>query len=241
MTIIDLPVLGRAMPTYVATPPGEAPCPAVVVIHDILGMTHDLHSQADWLASEGYLVAAPDLFDGGTVLGCVRTVMRDFSRREGPLFEKIEATRQWLLHHERSTGKLGVIGFCLGGGFALLLAPRGEYDVASVNYGSIPERADDLLERACPIIASYGGEDRMLKGAAADLETILTNAGVEHDIKEYPGAGHDFMTDHSRDRVPFLIKVVAAVLGGDYEPEAAEDSRRRIRDFFARHLKGSAV
>lgn len=223
---------------YVATPEGEGSFPAVVVIHDILGMAHDLRKQADWLAREGYLAAAPDLFHGGTVLGCVRTVMRDFRRIEGPLFDQIEATRQWLIHHERSTGKVGVIGFCLGGGFALLLAPRGEYAVASVNYGSLPKDADALLKPACPIVASYGAADRMLKGTAAQSETILTKAGVDHDIKEYPAAGHDFMTDHAQDSVPFLIKGVAAVLGGHYQPEAATDAQQRILAFLAKHLKG---
>jgi carboxymethylenebutenolidase len=102
----------------------------------------------------------------------------------------------------------------------------------------VSKDAEEFLKPACPIVASYGAADRMLKGTAAKLETILTKAGVDHDIKEYPAAGHDFMTDHSQDRVPFLIKVVAAVLGGQYNPEAAKDSQKRILEFFAKHLKG---
>lgn len=239
MTTISLRVPDGAMSAYFAMPVGDGACPAVVMIHDILGMTHDLRHQADWMASEGYLVLAPDLFDGGTILGCVRTVTRNISQGEGALFERLEAARQWLLRHELCTGKVGVIGFCLGGGFALLLAPRDEYAVASAVYPSIPKGADKFLKGACPIVASFGGADPMLKGAASKLETILTEQGVEHDVKEYPGAGHDFMSDRSQDKMPFLIKVVSAALGGKYDAAATKDTRTRIRDFFERYLKAT--
>lgn len=241
MTTINLQVPGGTMSAYIAMPTGEEVCPAVVMIHDILGMTHDLRHQADWMASEGYLVVAPDLFDGGTVLGCVRTVLRNINQGKGPLFERLEAARQWLIRHERCTGKVGVIGFCLGGGFALLLAPRHEYDVASAIYPSMPKGASEFLKGACPIVASFGGSDPLLKGAATNLKTILTREGVEHDIKEYQGAGHDFMSDRSQDTVPFLIKVVAAALGGKHDAAATEDTRKRIRDFFAKYLKATTI
>ncbi|MCU0501566.1 MAG: dienelactone hydrolase family protein [Anaerolineae bacterium] len=238
MATVSLNFPGGELSTYVATPDGAGPWPGVCVIHDALGMSQDLRNQADWLAGEGYLAAAPDLFDGGTFLGCVRTIMRDFSRGEGPLFDRVEAVRQWLIHHENSTGKVGVIGFCFGGGFALLLAPRGEFSAASVNYGALPKNADEFLKQACPIVASYGAKDRTLKDAADRLEDILTAAGIDHDVEEYPEADHAFMNDHSADKIPFLIQVVSFLFGGgEFNPSAAQDSRRRIIAFFDRHLK----
>jgi carboxymethylenebutenolidase len=238
MTTIAIPVGDAVLNTYVATPAGEGPWPGVCVIHDALGMSQDLRNQADWLASAGYLAAAPDLFDGRTLFGCLRTVMRDYNRRDGPLFDRIEATRQWLIQHENSTGTVGLIGFCFGGGFALLLAPRGGFSVASVNYGSLPKNVDDFFQLSCPIVASYGALDRTLKGAAARLEQALTAAGVDHDVKEYPDTDHAFMNDHAKDDVPFFIHVISFVFGGGaYHPESARDSQQRILTFFDKHLR----
>lgn len=237
MTTIDIEMVGGVVRTYTATPDGSGPWPGVVVIHDALGMSQDVRNQADWLASEGYLAAAPDLFDGRTLFGCLRSTLRDFNRGEGPMYDRIEAVRQWLVQHERSTGRVGVIGFCFGGGFALLLAPRGGFAAASVNYGSLPKNLDEFLQGACPIVASYGALDRNLKGSAAKLERALAAAGVPHDVKEYPNADHAFMNDHSQDRVPFYITVISAVFGGGApHPESAQDARGRILAFFAEHL-----
>lgn len=237
MTNVEIQVSGSPLKMLAATPAGAGPWPAVCVIHDALGMGQDVRNQVDWLASAGYLAAAPDLFDGRTLFGCVRSILRDFNRGQGPLFDKVEAARQWLIHHESSTGKVGIIGFCFGGGFALLLAPRGQFDVASVNYGTLPKDVDEFLKLSCPVVASYGALDRTLQGAAAKLEQALTLASVDHDVKEYPEANHAFMNDHSEDDVPLLLHVISFFSGGGgYHPASAQDAQARILAFFAKHL-----
>lgn len=79
-------------------------------------MTRDLRDQADWLAGEGFLAAAPDLYYWGSRLRCLWTVMREVTAGTGRTVADIDAARDWLSARGDCTGRIGIIGFCMGGG-----------------------------------------------------------------------------------------------------------------------------
>ena len=236
MTDTTLETPHGEMPMYVASPAGGGKHAGVVVIHDAFGMSHDLRNHADWLAGEGYLAAAPNLFYWGGRIACIRAVFRAMTERKGRYFDEIDAVRSWLTSQPGCTGKIGVIGYCMGGGFALLLAPGHGYSASSVNYGRIPGDVDSILEGACPIIGSYGAKDRGLRGAASKLEQACEHAKVPHDIKEYPGAGHSFLNDHEPSDIPVLMRVMLRLGGAGFHEPSATDAKKRIAAFFKEHL-----
>ena len=226
------PAPGRELKGYVAVPRGDGPFPGVVVIMDALGLSDDIRVQADLLAAAGYLAFAPDLYSGRG-LRCVMATVRASRSGQGETYEDIEAARRWLDAREDCDGKIGIIGFCMGGGFALLCAPRYDFQVASVNYGEVPDDAAERLAGACPIVAGYGRRDKGMPGRAARLDAALTSLNVSHDVKEYPDAGHSYMNRISTGPFGPLVKY----LGFNYEHDATEDSWSRILDFFERYLR----
>jgi carboxymethylenebutenolidase len=239
MTDIDLSDLAadrdgsQPLAGYLARPPGTGPWPAVVMIHEIFGLDEVMRGHADRLAGLGYLTLAVDLFSAGSTARCLIATMTAMIRGRGRAFADISTAHHYLAGSPDCTGKIGVIGFCIGGGFALLTATDG-YDAAAVNYGQLPRHLDEKVAGACPIVGNYGRRDPSLRGAAHRLDAALDKAGVTHDVKEYPAASHAFLND--AETGPRLLRPLLRIAGIGPEPESAKDAWNRIEKFFATHL-----
>jgi carboxymethylenebutenolidase len=228
--------LGAHLATPRVTGP-PSPWPGVVVIMDALGLSDDIREQADRLAAAGYLAFAPDLYSGRGVR-CVLATLQASRSGQGAAYGDIRAAREWLAARDDCTGQIGVIGFCMGGGFALLSAPQGGFAASSVNYGEVPSDAATRLAGSCPIVGSYGRRDRTLRGRADRLEQALEALHVPHDVKEYPDAGHSFM---NRINLGPALSPIQRFVGFDYHYPSSEDAWDRILRFFDLHLRDAAV
>jgi carboxymethylenebutenolidase len=228
---------GARMRGLLALPDGTPPeggWPAVVAIHDIAGFSNDIRRIARRFARAGYAALAPALFDGaGPPVLCVVRTLRDYQRRDGPAFARLDAAQRYLgAAPEVDADRIGVTGFCLGGGFAIFHAARGGVRVCAPYYGDTPETAD-ALRRVCPVVAGFGERDRSFAVQGRRLAGHLEELGVPHDVKIYPGVGHSYMNDHGE-----LAGAIGSLtpLHAAYDETAAEDSWRRMLAFFAEHL-----
>jgi carboxymethylenebutenolidase len=234
---IHVPTPAGLLPAYLAEPPADAANPraGVVVIHELFGLTPDIRRWCDRLAAAGYAALAPDLLHWGAPPRCVVAAFRTLRSGSGRALTEIEACRAHLAGRPDASGRVGIVGFCMGGGFALLAAPRG-FDAAAPNYAPLPPDPATALRGACPIVASYGARDRGLRGAAGRLEQVLGELGVEHDVKEYADASHSFLNEHEG-----WMGATDVVTGFRHHEAAAEDAWRRIERFFAVHLGPGAT
>jgi carboxymethylenebutenolidase len=205
------------------------------MIHEAFGIDDVMRRQVERMAAAGYLVLMPDLFTRGG-LRCLVSTFRALASGRGRAWADIESARRYLVERADCTGWSGVLGFCMGGGFALVAATRG-FDASSVNYGQLPRDLDAVAREACPVVASYGARDAGSRGAAAKLEAALSRHGIDHDVVEYPDAGHSFLNDAEVGPRP-LRPLMRRIAGAGPEPSSAADAWRRIEAFFAEHLSG---
>ena len=243
----DIPIpteLAEASPGLsgvLGIPDGPGPWPAVVVVHEAFGIEREMRAQIAHLTSLGYLTLMPDLYSAGGFRKCIGATARALRSGTGRAWADIESARLLLSRRDDVTGPMGIIGFCLGGGFALLAATGAyasekeelDYAAAAVNYGILPENLGDI-ERSCPVVASYGARDRTIHDGAARLEARYTELGVAHDVKEYPDAGHAFLNEHMAG--PLVVRPFMKLAGIGPHPSSAVDAWERIDAFFTQHL-----
>jgi carboxymethylenebutenolidase len=230
---IEIPTAnGRRMAASLVLPDGPGPHPGIVVLHEAFGLNDDMRRIAARFGDEGYAAVVPDLYSAGNRVRCLSALLMGPDQPES--LALIETARQYLADRPEVDGRrMAVIGFCMGGGFALLVGARGGVKATSVNYGAVPKKAD-VLRGVCPVVASYGEKDRLFLKQARRLEEHLAALDVPHDVKIYPGVGHSFM---SYDNGPAWMTRLPSPMHVGYSEAEAEDAWKRILAFFREHVR----
>ncbi len=213
----------------------EAPLPAVIVIHDILGFSEDTRRICRRLASGplALLVAAPNLYQGlGPKPICVARTISSLKKQSGVTFERLAAVHDFVaMRPDVDPERIAVVGFCIGGGFALLYAARAKVAVVAPFYGDVPNDPD-AIRNLCPLVGGYGERDSIFAPQGRRLARQLERQNTEHDLVFYPDAGHSYM-----NQLQGIAKLARySPLRAEYREADAEDSWRRVFEFFAKHL-----
>jgi carboxymethylenebutenolidase len=213
---------GAPMQAYLSAPDRAGKSPGLVIIHEIGGLDAHTRGVADRFSSEGYTALAVDLFSTANRAICMLRIFSGILIR--PLTNGVVGDLRIAIdtlagRPEVDATRVGVIGFCMGGSYALQLAcVDGRLKSASIFYGQNP-RPLAALAKACPIVGSYPERDFTARQARR-LESALGSYNIRRDIKIYPGARHSFFNDTR----------------GAYDASAAVDAWARTIAFFKENL-----
>lgn len=210
---------------YLVLPDGKGPHPGLVVIHEAYGLNADIKEIADRLADAGYAALAVDLFADRNRAICMTRYMAGMLlgsvNRYGVLDLKHALTFLAKLP-EVDAARLGAIGFCMGGSFAVAWACTDARLKVIAPFYAVNPRPAEVMKRMCPVVGSYPAND-FTASAGRKLEQVLETNGIAHDIKVYPGARHSFFNRAGRA----------------YDQPAADDAWNRVLAFFGQHLTAS--
>ncbi|MNX06278.1 Carboxymethylenebutenolidase [compost metagenome] len=227
---IRIATTGGSFNAYVARPQ-KLPAPAIVVIHEVFGVNADMRQTCDELAAQGYLAVCPDLFWRITPgldlsdrtqaeLAQAQVLYNAFDLDAG--VSDIAATVQAARAMPEVTGKIGVVGYCLGGLLAFLTAARARPDATVAYYpGNADKHVREADRIANPLIVHLAQKDEYIPADAQRQIASALNGQPQVQVYSYPGCGHAF----ARHR------------GTAYNAEAAALANRRTADFLALHLQ----
>ena len=212
----------RQLEGYLARPEGEGPVPGIVVIHEAYGLNENMKDISRRFADQGYVALAVDLFAGRNRAVCMFRFMGNLLLHSlhNNTIADLKASLTFLSEQPGvDSARLGAVGYCMGGSFAIAWACTDDRLKAIAPYYAMNPRPLEAVNRLCPVVGSYPGSDiTTANGQKLDVE--LERYQVSHDIKIYPGAKHSFFNDTSRN----------------YNESAAQDSWERVLAFFGEHL-----
>ncbi len=204
-----------------------AKLPGILVVHENRGLNPHIEDVARRFALAGFMAFAPDgLTSAGGFPGDDYRGGQMFSKIDGKkMFEDMVAAAQWLKGRADCTGKIGVTGFCYGGGVSNNLAVRlgADLSAAAPFYGGAPAAKEDVAKIKAAILVHHGANDARLAQAWPTYDAALKDAGVTHEGYLYAGAGHGFHCDATPER---------------YNKVAAELAWGRTVDWFNKYVRG---
>jgi carboxymethylenebutenolidase len=188
---------GTKIAGYLARLKGGQKRPAVIVIHENRGLTPHIQDVARRLAVEGFLAFAPDMLSplGGTPTDQTQATQMIRTLDADETVTRLAAAVPFLARHPESTGKVGAIGFCWGGGMANRLAAAGTSLNASVPYYGAQLPAADVPKISAPLLLQYGSLDQRINAGIADYEAALKSNKKTYELHMYEGANHAFNND----------------------------------------------
>ena len=179
---------------FIVYPERATKAPAVVVIHEIFGMSDWVQAVSDEFAEAGYIAIAPDLLSGQklTDATAVGKAIRDLPPDQ--ITQDLIATADYVSKLPSSTGRVAVAGFCWGGGQAFRFATNYPYLAAAyVFYGQGPDNAEDVARIKAPVYGFYAGNDARIGATVPKTQELMKAAGKTYEVETYAGAGHGFM------------------------------------------------
>ncbi len=218
-------VAGQLVYGYFVSPEDMVePLPALLVIHEWWGLNDNMKAMADRLAGQGYMVLAVDLFGGSIAQSPsqARDLMLHVVEHPDEGRENIRQAYQFL-SEAASAPRVGVIGWCFGGGWALTTALEfpTQLSAAVIYYGQVQDDEDKLRPLQVPILGHFGAEDTGIPIASVEkFRDALIDLHKQHIIKIYPGAGHAF----------------ANPTGQNFNPEVADQAWKTTLEFLTEHM-----
>ena len=209
---------------YLAKPKADGKLPGVVVIHENRGLNSHIEDVNRRVALEGFLAIAPDALSpvGGTPADPdqARSLMGKLDSQS--TIKNYTAAVKYLKTHSMTTGKVGVIGFCWGGGMANQVAVNSPELIAAVPYYGMQAAAEDVPQIKAALLLHYAGLDERVNAGIPAFEAALKAASVNYQLYMYEGVKHAFNNDTTPER---------------YSKEASELAWQRTISFLKQKLK----